>query len=345
MLRRRFVGASIFLVGSPLFYKSLADAAEVVADLPECPSNFARIESCSYKFSDLFYDVYVGASILYADDDLRRDGKIDGSEWTGFTFNKFTAPGGEENFRFMAGDTYLLARVAEFYNGKTGDRTDYSNLSYILYLNDIQISERIEIVDAETLETSDPEAFRSAVRGFSLSRNYRTEFFYNDQVCLVLGGEFSGFSDAMNAAELGYESSRAAKRDGLCKSISAGDQRPCILTTVSCRSIGLPDDCFELRMMRRLRDRYVSKSPEGQGVIEAYYATAAFLLERTNLSQDEFYLTNLYFRYILPASALIWLRCERVAYPLLLKMVREIERRYLPPAIQLFQPHRLSNIG
>jgi len=52
----------------------------------------------------------------------------------------------------------------------------------------------------------------------------------------------------------------------------------CVLTTVSCHAVGLPDDCFELRTMRRLRDRWIVAQPFGDAALRWYYAISPQIL-------------------------------------------------------------------
>jgi hypothetical protein len=40
----------------------------------------------------------------------------------------------------------------------------------------------------------------------------------------------------------------------------------------------LPDDCLELRTLRRFRDDHVSRTPGGILLIQAYYATAPSII-------------------------------------------------------------------
>ena len=44
--------------------------------------------------------------------------------------------------------------------------------------------------------------------------------------------------------------------------------------------LGLPDDCFELRTLRRYRDETLAAMPGGNAAIAAYYLLAPSILDR-----------------------------------------------------------------
>ena len=54
----------------------------------------------------------------------------------------------------------------------------------------------------------------------------------------------------------------------------------CFITTACCQTLGLDDDCFELRTLRRYRDRVLALRPGGAGDIAAYYELAPQILAR-----------------------------------------------------------------
>jgi len=48
----------------------------------------------------------------------------------------------------------------------------------------------------------------------------------------------------------------------------------CYITTAICEASGKPDDCYELTMMRKFRDEWLAKQPDGYYLINDYYETA-----------------------------------------------------------------------
>ena len=58
----------------------------------------------------------------------------------------------------------------------------------------------------------------------------------------------------------------------------------CFLTTACCVYKGLDDDCYELRMLRKLRDEYIKLQSYGNELIENYYKEAPTIVEKINNS-------------------------------------------------------------
>lgn len=58
----------------------------------------------------------------------------------------------------------------------------------------------------------------------------------------------------------------------------------CFLTTVCCEEKGLPDDCYELTMMRKYRDEVLKKTEQGQQIVDFYYEQAPRIVEQIKKS-------------------------------------------------------------
>lgn len=63
------------------------------------------------------------------------------------------------------------------------------------------------------------------------------------------------------------------KRSDAGKSRS-DDKGGCFLTTAACRYRGLADDCYELEVLRRFRDDFMSSSASRAALIDQYYREA-----------------------------------------------------------------------
>lgn len=61
----------------------------------------------------------------------------------------------------------------------------------------------------------------------------------------------------------------------------------CFLTTACVEYAGLPGDCWELRMMRRLRDEYVTTIPGGKALIVEYYEKAPAIVSAIRSDPEE----------------------------------------------------------
>jgi hypothetical protein len=60
----------------------------------------------------------------------------------------------------------------------------------------------------------------------------------------------------------------------------------CFLTTACVEYAGLPDNCWELQMMRRLRDEYIRNLPDGSAFLAEYYATAPAIVTAIKSQPD-----------------------------------------------------------
>ena len=54
------------------------------------------------------------------------------------------------------------------------------------------------------------------------------------------------------------------------------------MTAACVEAAGLPDDCKELTVLRRFRDGFIAKLPDGPSLIQNYYAIAPGLVARIN---------------------------------------------------------------
>ena len=104
----------------------------------------------------------------------------------------------------------------------------------------------------------------------------------------------------------------------------------CFITTACCEALGLDDDCFELRALRRYRDEVLAKRPGGAGDIAAYYELAPLILARLPHEAREMRLRSLYARYILPAALAARLGLNALAYRLYVLMLDELVRVFAP---------------
>jgi hypothetical protein len=62
---------------------------------------------------------------------------------------------------------------------------------------------------------------------------------------------------------------------------------PCFLTTACVVSRGLPDNCIELRTLRRFRDKVLLDSPEGRKAVSEYYEIAPKIVVNVNALPDD----------------------------------------------------------
>lgn len=75
----------------------------------------------------------------------------------------------------------------------------------------------------------------------------------------------------------------------------------CFITTAVCLTLGKPDFCEELRIMRSLRDQWLHNQPGGPELIEDYYRTAPGIVEAIDREPERKSIYEAIYReYILP---------------------------------------------
>ncbi|MBT5413863.1 MAG: hypothetical protein HOH66_02360 [Rhodospirillaceae bacterium] len=131
-----------------------------------------------------------------------------------------------------------------------------------------------------------------------------------------------GFADALDLMERQRANAIALEDAGKCEYDEFED---CFLTTAACGVVGLPDDCFELRALRRFRDRYMMRTVEGRAEIAKYYARAPALAAHLAAEPGARALHRLYRTTILPCAVLATLGFDRVTHRLYRRMMRGLE--------------------
>ena len=61
---------------------------------------------------------------------------------------------------------------------------------------------------------------------------------------------------------------------------------PCYITSAVCKSSGKPDDCYELTQLRKFRDEWLEKQPDGKRLIAQYYNDAPEIVNKINSMPD-----------------------------------------------------------
>jgi hypothetical protein len=119
-------------------------------------------------------------------------------------------------------------------------------------------------------------------------------------------------------------------KDELAKSFDEDKCTPpakgCFLTSACCEVLGLSDDCFELRTLRRYRDHVLVAMPGGRAALAAYYLVAPSILERLPQETRAALLLSVYMRFILPSALAVRLGMNRLAYSLYARMMDELSR-------------------
>ncbi len=80
----------------------------------------------------------------------------------------------------------------------------------------------------------------------------------------------------------------------------------CFLTSACVSVMNLPDDCFELELLRRFRDNFMLKLGSYRKDVTEYYAIAPVIVEMINRRSDSRQVwTKIYYELVLPSVDLI----------------------------------------
>lgn len=97
------------------------------------------------------------------------------------------------------------------------------------------------------------------------------------------------------------EELRQRAEAGDCMVPTSGDV--CFLTTAACGTVGLADDCWELRTLRHFRDGWLKFQPGGIADIETYYQTAPGIVDTVTARPDAQQIwLSVYWRHIIPSA-------------------------------------------
>lgn len=106
-------------------------------------------------------------------------------------------------------------------------------------------------------------------------------------------------------------------------------RRFCYITTAVCESLGKPDDCYELNLLREYRDGYLQQSEEGEQMIQRYYDIAPTIVKHINREADK---NNIYLdiwkNYLSPCIRLIEQNENEKCQVLYQDMVETLAQQY-----------------
>lgn len=105
----------------------------------------------------------------------------------------------------------------------------------------------------------------------------------------------------------------------------------CYITTAVCVSQGKPDDCLELTVLRRYRDRYLMQTEEGRTLVEEYYNIAPVLVHAIDMQKDPAGIYDEIYRdYLCPCIDLAAEGENEACKRLYTDMVENLKSRYAP---------------
>ena len=106
--------------------------------------------------------------------------------------------------------------------------------------------------------------------------------------------------------------------------------RLCYITTAVCASLGKPDDCYELNLMRRYRDEYLVNQKGGEEIVAEYYDIAPTIVNRINrMENSEDVYADIWSRYLHPCVSMIESDNLEAGRKIYTDMVYSLRRKYL----------------
>lgn len=104
----------------------------------------------------------------------------------------------------------------------------------------------------------------------------------------------------------------------------------CYITTAVCQSLGKPDDCYELNLLRDYRDSYLASTPDGEAVIKEYYNVAPTIVRRIGRMEDAGNIyRGIWEDYVSPCVQLIEEKRLTECREVYTDMVHSLEKKYL----------------
>lgn len=104
----------------------------------------------------------------------------------------------------------------------------------------------------------------------------------------------------------------------------------CYITTAVCYGKSKPDDCYELRTLRRYRDEYLIQTSQGRRLVDEYYDIAPAIVLALSLCPDASKIYDrLYDNYLQPCVSLIDSGRYEECKELYMDMVTRLKSEYL----------------
>jgi hypothetical protein len=104
----------------------------------------------------------------------------------------------------------------------------------------------------------------------------------------------------------------------------------CFITNACVLSLGLPDDCEELQLIRKYRDTYLRNIPGGKEIIDDYYKNAPLIVKEIDNSMDSIDIyKDIYENVIKPIVKLIKLEQYEEVLKIFISKYNELKIKYL----------------
>ncbi len=104
----------------------------------------------------------------------------------------------------------------------------------------------------------------------------------------------------------------------------------CYITTAVCESLGKPDDCYELRLLRQYRDEYLTGQTDGKQLIDLYYDIAPTIVNRINKQEaaPDIY-RDIYEKYLSQCIHTIEQHKDEECKEIYVSMMQDLQKKYM----------------
>ncbi len=104
----------------------------------------------------------------------------------------------------------------------------------------------------------------------------------------------------------------------------------CYITTAVCESQNMPDDCYELNLLRDYRDQYLlNETVDGEEIVKEYYNVAPTIVKRINKRSDsKAVYESIYSQHIKQCIALIEKDSKEECKEVYSNMVESLKKEY-----------------
>ena len=308
------------LAAAPLVV--LQQKAVSAQNLPPC-SDSTRSGNFNI-YAEIYDDGTSHRTVTYASSRLRSGNAVGYVDVTPLCFTeKFTRTQGGQN---SSDEMYLRLETDTGNDGGVPIAADSESVFYEIYNGGQRIfTTELELDDHYPTLANDLGLARQMWSGDSVVRLTIGSTYYDWTIRAQEFGEASTAALFMRS-RLEYDSLH-----GTCK---PGSSVPCLLTTVACRRLGLDDDCFELRTVRRLRDRWLVNQPFGAEALSWYRDNSRAILAAIpdNLAARLF--ARFYLLRLVPAVIAERLGLHCLAFTWLKQGVEKLHARYVQHRLQ-----------
>lgn len=111
---------------------------------------------------------------------------------------------------------------------------------------------------------------------------------------------------------------------------TAKNNTGCFITTATCHSRNLPDDCHELTVLRNFRDTYMLRNDDMKLEVAEYYEIAPKICRKIDEQENSFGIyENIWRQWLQPAIDAIDDGKNETAYNIYKQMVLQLKSQYL----------------